>query len=144
MKAKIWFLGILTWILFTGTVYGQLKGSHQDSLLIEQQTGFYLKHAEQCWEVVEARNQTIDSLRAIGKTQKNAAGVSLQESRIAQRIIFNLKDTLLECREMVSSTRVLVKKEHSGKIRNRKWGFVASVIAIGEAVVIYSKFMLWK
>jgi len=123
-------------------VYAQSKGSHQDSLLIEQQTGFYLKHTEQCWEVVEARDQTIDSLRAINKAQKDVTGASKSEARISQRIAISFKDSLQDCRKEVIKVKEEADTQRHKKVNWRKGTLVVSVIAFGEAVIIYLKFML--
>lgn len=107
-----------------------LPDSTKENLLIEQKTTYYLKHTEQCWDVVEDLILDIDTLEQDLAKQKQIANIS----DITAKTAIRLSSTLKQENESLS-------KENGRKRRNNKllvkWGVFSTALAIIEGIIIY-------
>lgn len=109
-----------------------LKNLTQDSVRIEQKTNFYLKHVQQCWDIVEARDTTIRNRDKIIKGLHDALSKSKIETGISNRLSRTFRDSL-------SDQKKSTDKQIKRKVIWRKVAVVAIVIVIGETFYIYIK-----
>lgn len=132
MKKLLWFLLLQTLIPLSAKSYGLLQDSTANALLIEQKTLYYLKHTEQCWEVVEARDQTIDSLTSITKDQQEANKLCELGTNSAVRVASSA---------VAKNTQLTKDLETQTKRKNgwKKYSFWSSAVAVAEAGIIYLK-----
>lgn len=137
MKAKKIFFLIIVLIPFIGSAKELLGDSIPGNLLIEQKTNFYLRHLEQCWEVVDSSNARIDRLQKIVKKSKEVTKQAQIETGISNRISMALKDTVISVRKDLS-------KQKKRKVFWKKLALISDAAILAEVVYLYLKPRLWK
>lgn len=94
MKTFLYHFSIFTLILCSANSYGQLKDSTSVDVRIEQKKDFYLKHLEKCWDVVEARDTTVQRQKKIISELHRALKKSQIETGISNRMTISFRDSL--------------------------------------------------
>lgn len=144
MKAKKIFFLIIILIPFTGSAKRLLGDSIPGNLLIEQKTNFYLRHLEQCWEVVDSGNARIDRLQKIVDKSKKTTRQAQIEAGISNRLSMALKDTLSAVSDTLATARKDLKKQRKRKVFWRKVALISDAVILVEVVYLYLKPRSWN
>lgn len=92
---------------------------------------------EKCWDVVEARDTTVQRQKKIISELHRALKKSQIETGISNRMTISFRDSL-------TNQKLATEKQKSKKIFNRKWAIVSDALLICETIYIYTRQTLFK